>query len=396
MKESLIRKYGCTMFISVATLLGSARSLIAQQVQVVAVSPLEAGLNDRVEVTVDHLGPLQDAAKGHKLVLFLSGMEIPQVYPEAVVPLADGKGVLRFPLIRKSESMKAWGALLGRPVFLRNLPLSVGIEGGTSLTGEQEFHLVVMGKVRFFLWLGVMILILYLLFRLARDSDLLRGSGPEKLTAFLQQLGVQLPPGSRRPFSLGQTQMAFWFFIIIGSFFFIWVVTADVDTLSDSILVLMGIGTGTALGAAMVDSGKRTSAESEARGLLAEKNQLEADLARLRPRVILVPSPMDLATLQQDLTKKQSRVAEIDHRLEAITPVLQGGVSEGFFQDILTDENGVSLHRFQMAAWTAILGLVFIFSVYGNLAMPTFNGTLLALLGISSGTYVGFKIPEKA
>jgi len=49
-----------------------------------------------------------------------------------------------------------------------------------------------------------------------------------------------------------------------------------------------------------------------------------------------------------------------------------------------------------MAAWTAILGLVFIFSVYGNLAMPTFNGTLLALLGISSGTYVGFKIPEKA
>lgn len=27
--------------------------------------------------------------------------------------------------------------------------------------------------------------------------------------------------------------------------------------------------------------------------------------------------------------------------------------------------------------------------------MPEFDGTLLALMGISSGTYLGFKIPER-
>ncbi len=32
--------------------------------------------------------------------------------------------------------------------------------------------------------------------------------------------------------------------------------------------------------------------------------------------------------------------------------------------------------------------------VYNELAMPEFSATLLGLLGISAGTYVGFKLPE--
>jgi hypothetical protein len=32
--------------------------------------------------------------------------------------------------------------------------------------------------------------------------------------------------------------------------------------------------------------------------------------------------------------------------------------------------------------------------LYNQLAMPQFSATLLGLLGISAGTYVGFKIPE--
>jgi hypothetical protein len=35
-----------------------------------------------------------------------------------------------------------------------------------------------------------------------------------------------------------------------------------------------------------------------------------------------------------------------------------------------------------------------LYSVYRNLAMPEFNGTLLMLMGISSAGYVGFKIQE--
>jgi hypothetical protein len=53
----------------------------------------------------------------------------------------------------------------------------------------------------------------------------------------------------------------------------------------------------------------------------------------------------------------------------------------------------VDFHRFQMMTWTLILGVIFIFGVFQQLAMPKFDATLLALMGISSGTYLGFKWP---
>jgi hypothetical protein len=37
---------------------------------------------------------------------------------------------------------------------------------------------------------------------------------------------------------------------------------------------------------------------------------------------------------------------------------------------------------------------MFVASVYNELAMPAFSATLLGLLGISAGTYIGFKLPE--
>ena len=58
------------------------------------------------------------------------------------------------------------------------------------------------------------------------------------------------------------------------------------------------------------------------------------------------------------------------------------------------EANGISFHRFQMAAWTIVLGIIFVKGVYENLAMPEFNTTLMGLLGLSAGTYLGLKIPE--
>jgi hypothetical protein len=51
-------------------------------------------------------------------------------------------------------------------------------------------------------------------------------------------------------------------------------------------------------------------------------------------------------------------------------------------------------HRFQMLVWTVVLGIVFALQVYRNLAMMDFSPELLALQGISGGTYLGFKVPE--
>ncbi|MCK5467548.1 MAG: hypothetical protein KAI99_03540, partial [Cyclobacteriaceae bacterium] len=73
----------------------------------------------------------------------------------------------------------------------------------------------------------------------------------------------------------------------------------------------------------------------------------------------------------------------------------KGRKSDGFINDILSDNTGFSFHRFQILIWTIVLGIIFIVEVISNLQMPEFDDTLLMLMGISSGTYIGFKFPEQ-
>ena len=49
----------------------------------------------------------------------------------------------------------------------------------------------------------------------------------------------------------------------------------------------------------------------------------------------------------------------------------------------------------QIAVGTVVLGIIFACSVYQDLTMPQFDATLLGLMGISNGTYIGFKGLEK-
>jgi hypothetical protein len=68
--------------------------------------------------------------------------------------------------------------------------------------------------------------------------------------------------------------------------------------------------------------------------------------------------------------------------------------SAGFLNDILSDNDGVSLHRLQMLAWTGVLAAVFLTEIYHGLRLPEFDTNLLILMGISGVTYVGFKSQE--
>jgi hypothetical protein len=90
--------------------------------------------------------------------------------------------------------------------------------------------------------------------------------------------------------------------------------------------------------------------------------------------------------------QKTARLAEVNTAVNNLPSPL--GPSEGFLLDILRDETGVIYHRFQMAAWTVVLGFVFVISVYRSPAMRDFSATPLGLMGISAGTYIGFKIPD--
>lgn len=78
-------------------------------------------------------------------------------------------------------------------------------------------------------------------------------------------------------------------------------------------------------------------------------------------------------------------------------PRHQNGPSQGFFIDILSDDNGISIHRFQNFAWTLIAITVYIYKVSlvrSGCDLPELSDTLLALTGISSATFLALKSKE--
>jgi len=99
--------------------------------------------------------------------------------------------------------------------------------------------------------------------------------------------------------------------------------------------------------------------------------------------------------LNKQLQDGRTRLALVSQQLQSISPASTDANSQGLLRDILRDGSGYSFHRFQIFAWTIVLGIIFVSSVYNNLSMPEFSTTLLGLMGISSGTYIGFKFPEK-
>lgn len=77
-------------------------------------------------------------------------------------------------------------------------------------------------------------------------------------------------------------------------------------------------------------------------------------------------------------------------------PHHQDGPSEGLFMDIMSDQNGISIHRFQNVVWTLIAVVIYLCQLKelqcGKL--PFLDPTLVALTGISSLAYLGVKVNE--
>jgi hypothetical protein len=75
----------------------------------------------------------------------------------------------------------------------------------------------------------------------------------------------------------------------------------------------------------------------------------------------------------------------------------------GFFLDILSDDNGASIHRFQTIVFNMVFGIYFLVSVINHLSyppnaidkiMPVIGPNNLVLLGLSSATYAVMKVTE--
>ncbi|HKF49298.1 MAG TPA: hypothetical protein VKB38_18205 [Terracidiphilus sp.] len=349
--------------------------------------------DDLITVKIDHLGEWAATNDARKLVPYLNGLALRANYPAEI---DTAKDQLTFHLRLLPENKHVWIDLLGAPTGIRRpITFSVGLEDQSSFDSVYEagntVDLTVISP-----WYGVIALIvivlnLVVLIWLARTTSIIREPGPK-------------PGGGKlRRYSLGRAQMAFWFLLIFTAYVVVWLITGALDTITPSLLALMGISAATGLSEAMIDSGKDAASESQSQDRTAEKRVLEQDIAQAQAQVTEIErkpalSPEDLSnreSLSSRLTSQRVRLSQISQEIQALTPAAETHVSAGFMRDILSDGNGVSFHRFQIFAWTIVLGIMFLSSVYNGLTMPEFSASLLGLMGISSGTYIGFKFPEQ-
>ncbi len=322
-----------------------------------------------------------------------------------VPPVEYTRTTVGFSLVRNDSSKPGWSHLLNQPVLNRKVIVSVGFPNGEEIDSwvnpkqvtekDQQFYLTIIPKFRTAFGLIVILGALIAFLALARHTHIIRDAAAPRR------------PDGQRPYSLARGQMAFWFFLVIASYFFLWIVTGDMDTLNTSVLGLIGISAGTALGSAFVDASKPISADSSGNQpivdvtrphleVLAELKKLRADtqkeLQALQKARALI-SPSDKHALD-DNERQQNEVRERLANYRWQSAYFAWPTWKGVMYDLLAENNLISFHRFQIFVWTLILGVMFVASVYNELAMPQFSATLLGLLGISAGTYVGFKLPE--
>ena len=328
--------------------------------------------------------PINDLAKWSddkhplcKAVLYLADQQLKGMYPRD----CHSPNTLTFDL-KRGELKGPWATILGAPDgLIRKVTVAVGFEDGSMLVsgGSVELTLIRTDWV-FWVFTSLFIVAVILFFFLAFESDILRDD--------------ELPPGAgaRKTFSLGRCQMAWWFFLVLAAYVLIWIVTGDRDSLSSSALALLGISSATALGATIIDASKRIDTQGQLRALKQEEVSLNDRIAEIRMKGSQAKASDDE---KRELAEKNARLSQINSSITQQSLSIAPMKSEGFLRDILTDASGVSLHRFQIVVWTIVLGFIFAISVYNTLGMPEFSGTLLALMGISNGTYIGFKFPER-
>ncbi|ESX78131.1 MULTISPECIES: hypothetical protein [unclassified Mesorhizobium] len=138
---------------------------------------------------------------------------------------------------------------------------------------------------------------------------------------------VEQPVG---PYSLARTQMAFWMFLTVTGFIFIWLTMGIyLGLITGGILVLLGINATSGMAAISLSDGSDETS-----------------------------------------------------------------TTDSFFLDILSDGKGPVLHRIQAVAWTCILGILFIWNVVWSFTFVNFDTNLLLLVGVAQSMYVGFKWKE--
>lgn len=330
----------------------------------------EVALEDRIQLVVTDLPGLRQCLEATKddLVLFVNSQPFPNV---KIFDDAGGGNAVNVDLRIVSVAgrpVDPWERLLGSPgkedVVAR---VSVGPANGGPIKSSAKLLLDPISGSTLAIWAVAFMTILAIFLVLANRSRLLKNSlvDPEE--------GDQIAPS----YSLARTQAAWWFFFVLAAYLLIGVVTGDFSSsLNGTALILLGIGGATVVAGSIIDNGRNPTLRASVKAKREELKTIDATIAA---------PPADA-----NLSELNAKRTAMDKELRA----LRGETTGWFFTDIVSDANGASVARFQVVAWTFVLTGVFVTQTYKGLSMPTFDATLLGLMGISSATYLGLKIGE--
>jgi hypothetical protein len=315
------------------------------------------------------------------LVLFLAGL--PLVDRTGVLPSPPAAGIIRFQLLRTAANKDNWARIIGRPTLRpREVAVSVGFADQYPLASTAA-AINILPRSELVLSVFFLLVIAVAFVICVRHSSILRDPAAD---------------GSGQPgaYSLAKTQAAWWFFTIFASYMLIAVVTGEFDsTLNGTALTLLGIGTATAIGSAVVQQSQAAGEvgleqRSVAASIAANETTLRDSVTAARDRLASA-GDVGKSTAAADLARAEATLA----RANALWRRLNNR-SVDFLRDILSDANGVSFHHFQMAGWTLVLSFIFVKEVWEKLSMPDFDGNLLTLQGLSAATFIGLKMAQPA
>lgn len=341
-------------------------------------------LGDTIEVTMTGLPQLTADADCRKskslpkrtLVLFLAAQSIKGA--TGYLPSPPDKGKMRFDLKHSAASKAAWALVLARPwEGTASIPVSVGYEDSYPFNSSATIQVRKLATLFAVLGTIFMVALIVVFFLLLCFTDMCRDGKPA-IPSGIVVPGTPTPYG---PFSLSTVQAGIWFLVVLGTYILIVAVTHDISgTVNTTALTLMGIGAATMIGSSALQTNQDTAADAETQAKVAK--QLAERIQELKKDLETKGDTPEGEPLKKSLNDMVLAFKRATHQ------------SVGFWSDILSDANGVNFHRFQMAAWTIVLAFIFIVAVTRVLAMPDFDNTLLALQGLSAGTYLGLKITE--
>ncbi len=201
----------------------------------------------------------------------------------------------------------------------------------SAVSASQQFTLWLRPAAMQALAVGAALQVLMLVLVFAHCTSVLRDAPSAALAL-----------GQAAPWSLSRVTLAWWLMLCTASYLYVWAMTDNVNNLSGSAAILLGINGATLLFATARQSSPSVSAT---------------------PGTPPPPASPPLA-------------------------------SRGFLLDLISEGGEPEASRMQMLVWNGVLGLVFAWQTVATWTMPTFDATLMTLLGISSTAYVGFKFAK--